>query len=697
MIGTSDPDRVRHRVHRLGQADAQGSGRADAGSPRPLAVLVAARCGARRRCLLARSARRRADDHAARARSRSRRASIPAAARVWRSHRCARRDRARRSRRVDRGRCGYSDGLAPLTQLGAACRPRAFVSGGLELVTIVTFRSPASPPRASPAAAWRASALPPFAGRPSRRTTGAPCARVDSVAGAARCAGRVLASDLASSSPPFQGNGPAAAPFLQRGARRRWRRCSTCSRALVRARRGRLGRRAGEWCVRRRPARGPTRSSGRCASPAKPRASRSRTGAARSPCWPALLGRDGASIAASGLAWSEHEPEPGRARGAGVRDRAQKPRMSNTAIPLADARNLRSYARVTAAISRRSRSPPSSTAVAVRCSSRAHPHSQTPWGCRRVPTSWSCSTSRRASPPTVLAHRRHAPGRCRAAASRVGLSSSPARRMKRCRLVRRRRHLAPLVRYFTLPQPARPRFLPTFPANPWTNDVHGRHQHLHRACISRSEIARAQRRRPTVVLVSDLDDDPDDLPALRASSCRPGNGVPVRIVGLNPSSARRRAISDRRSGARRRSSRRRRSNRLPPRARDAVPVGARGPRGGGGGGACAARIAWAPRLAWRAYEPPLGSRGHRAADRRCDRARGDRRRWPRCSPPTPARGDSHSSAATPHTRSRPGTRTLDTFHALGGLAGSLLGVGDDVAAAAGAQVFTARSPPCRSR
>ena len=49
------------------------------------------------------------------------------------------------------------------------------------------------------------------------------------------------------------------------------------------------------------------------------------------------------------------------------------------------------------------------------------------------------------------------------------------------------------------------------------------------------DIAAAQRPRATVMLISDLDDDPNDLPALAAvGPVAKHDGVPIRIVGLNP-------------------------------------------------------------------------------------------------------------------------------------------------------------------
>jgi hypothetical protein len=95
--------------------------------------------------------------------------------------------------------------------------------------------------------------------------------------------------------------------------------------------------------------------------------------------------------------------------------------------------------------------------------------------------------------------------------------------------------LAPLVRYFTLPQQKVPGFMPSFPANPWANTFTGG------TVISAGmelaiDIAVAQRPRAAVMLVSDLDDDPNDLPALAAvAQVAEHDGVPIRILGLNPS------------------------------------------------------------------------------------------------------------------------------------------------------------------
>ena len=103
------------------------------------------------------------------------------------------------------------------------------------------------------------------------------------------------------------------------------------------------------------------------------------------------------------------------------------------------------------------------------------------------------------------------------------------------------------------------------------------------------DIAVAQRPRAAVMLISDLDDDPNDLPALTAvGAVAQHDRVPIRIVGLSPSPAdvayfrtRLRAQRADRRGADARAGR--------PAGADAVPVDARRARGGGRRRARAAR------------------------------------------------------------------------------------------------------------
>jgi hypothetical protein len=95
--------------------------------------------------------------------------------------------------------------------------------------------------------------------------------------------------------------------------------------------------------------------------------------------------------------------------------------------------------------------------------------------------------------------------------------------------------LAPFVRYFTLPKQRRPGFAPTFPANPW-QDTFTAGTRISAGLELAHTIATRGRRPATVVLVSDLDDDPNDLTRLATVLLAyRRDHVPVRIVGLSPS------------------------------------------------------------------------------------------------------------------------------------------------------------------
>ena len=95
--------------------------------------------------------------------------------------------------------------------------------------------------------------------------------------------------------------------------------------------------------------------------------------------------------------------------------------------------------------------------------------------------------------------------------------------------------LAPLVRYFTLPTQTQAGVAPAFPTNPWTNTFTAGTK-ISAGLELAHTLALAQRRRPTVVLVSDLDDDPNDIASLAAvMAAYQRDRIPVRVVGLNPS------------------------------------------------------------------------------------------------------------------------------------------------------------------
>jgi hypothetical protein len=94
--------------------------------------------------------------------------------------------------------------------------------------------------------------------------------------------------------------------------------------------------------------------------------------------------------------------------------------------------------------------------------------------------------------------------------------------------------LAPLVRYFTLPKQRQPGFAPTFPPNPWQAGFSGGTR-ISAGMNLAHQLATAGGGRSTVVLVSDLDDDPNDLSRLASVLLAyRRDHVPVHVVGLNP-------------------------------------------------------------------------------------------------------------------------------------------------------------------
>jgi hypothetical protein len=93
--------------------------------------------------------------------------------------------------------------------------------------------------------------------------------------------------------------------------------------------------------------------------------------------------------------------------------------------------------------------------------------------------------------------------------------------------------LEPFVRYFTLPSATQNGAAPTFPPNPWTTTFTAGTR-MSTGMELAHTIALAQPHPPTVVLVSDLDDDPQDVTPLAAvMAAYRRDHVPVRVVGLN--------------------------------------------------------------------------------------------------------------------------------------------------------------------
>jgi hypothetical protein len=94
--------------------------------------------------------------------------------------------------------------------------------------------------------------------------------------------------------------------------------------------------------------------------------------------------------------------------------------------------------------------------------------------------------------------------------------------------------LKPYARYFTLPS-AQNGFLPQFPVNPWTNSFSGGTRIAAGLGLALRIIRDQHVKRPAVILVSDLNDDPGDLKNLAGVSLAYRQaGIPVRIVALDP-------------------------------------------------------------------------------------------------------------------------------------------------------------------
>ena len=95
--------------------------------------------------------------------------------------------------------------------------------------------------------------------------------------------------------------------------------------------------------------------------------------------------------------------------------------------------------------------------------------------------------------------------------------------------------LAPLVRFF-VPLKAASGFAATYPRNPWSETFSAGTEISTGLELAHSIATRSGLRRPAVVLVSDLDDDPGDLVHVASIVLAyRRDGIPLRVVGLNPS------------------------------------------------------------------------------------------------------------------------------------------------------------------
>lgn len=99
-------------------------------------------------------------------------------------------------------------------------------------------------------------------------------------------------------------------------------------------------------------------------------------------------------------------------------------------------------------------------------------------------------------------------------------------------------NLEPLVRYFRLPTQTTPGFAPEYPKNPWTDNFSAGTKISAGLTLAQSIVSQSKLQRPVVILISDLDDDPDDRPRLRrVLIAYKRDGIPLRLVGLNATAA----------------------------------------------------------------------------------------------------------------------------------------------------------------
>jgi len=93
--------------------------------------------------------------------------------------------------------------------------------------------------------------------------------------------------------------------------------------------------------------------------------------------------------------------------------------------------------------------------------------------------------------------------------------------------------LEPLIRYFTLPKVAHGE-QPSFPANPWTSTFTSGTRISAGLALARQLEQSNGARRPAVVLVSDLADDPSDLQRLNAVLGEyAADRIRLRVIALN--------------------------------------------------------------------------------------------------------------------------------------------------------------------
>jgi hypothetical protein len=98
--------------------------------------------------------------------------------------------------------------------------------------------------------------------------------------------------------------------------------------------------------------------------------------------------------------------------------------------------------------------------------------------------------------------------------------------------------LAGFERFFVVAKPSQPGLQPQPPRSPWTNSFSAGTRISTGLALALDSIRQQKLRHPVVLLVSDLDDDQGDLESLTAVALAYRKlGIPIRVVGLNPSPA----------------------------------------------------------------------------------------------------------------------------------------------------------------
>jgi hypothetical protein len=99
-------------------------------------------------------------------------------------------------------------------------------------------------------------------------------------------------------------------------------------------------------------------------------------------------------------------------------------------------------------------------------------------------------------------------------------------------------NLDPLIRYFRLPTKTAPGFAPSYPTNPWADNFSAGTKIAAGLTLAHTIATAPGVRRPVVILISDLDDDPDDLARLRRILIAyKRDGIQLDLVELNATPA----------------------------------------------------------------------------------------------------------------------------------------------------------------